>query len=100
MPTATQLATHTRARARRPVITRLGRGRSLLAVAALLSVVATAAAPTGSAGGTVQTCGLRIAIQDPDIRAALVRFAHNQSPGAAKACASARSDVVLAQVAH
>ena len=78
-----------------PLLTRFGWGRSLLAVAAVLSVVATAAAPTGSTGGTVQTCGLPIAIQDPDIRAAFVGFARNQSPGAAKACAM-RNDVVLA----
>lgn len=91
----TQLATQGNALAARSLVTRFRRWRGLLAVAAILSVVAGAAAYNGSAGGTAQTCGLSIAIQDPDIRAALVRFAQNQSPGAAKACAM-RSDVVLA----
>jgi hypothetical protein len=98
MPTVTQLAAHRYVVAGRPpFVTRIRRLRGLLAFVAILSVVAMAAAPTGSAGGTVQTCGLPIAIQDPDIRAAFVRFARNQSPGAAKACAGARTAVAVAQ---
>jgi hypothetical protein len=80
--------------------TRIQHLHGLLAFVAILSVVAAAAAPTGGAGGTVQTCGLAIAIQDPDIRAAFARFARNQSSGAAKACASARTAVMLALAAR
>ena len=97
MSTVTRLATQ--ASVGRPFVTRVGRWRGLLAFAAILSAVATAAAPTDSAGGTVRICGLPIAIQDPDIRAAFVSFARNQSAAAAKACAM-RNDVVVAQVAR
>ena len=99
MPTVTQHATHRDAVAARPSANRVGCWRGLLAFAAILSVVATAAAFNGGAGGPMQTCGMPIAIQDPDIRAAFVRFQRNQSAGAAKACAM-RNDVVLAQAAR
>ena len=100
MPTTQLATTRTPAVAARPFVIRAMRLHGLLAFAAILSVVGMAAAPRDSAGGTVQTCGLPIAIQDPDIRAAFVRFARKQSPGAAKACASVRNTAVLAQAAR
>jgi hypothetical protein len=64
----------------------------LLAFAAILSALSVISAPAGGASGTAETCGLPIAIQDPDIRAAFVRFEQNQSAAAAKACAFFRND--------
>jgi len=68
----------------------------LLAFVAILSVVAAVAAPGDSASATEGPCGLAIVIHDPDIRASLVRFERNQSPGAAKACAYARNNMAAA----
>jgi hypothetical protein len=65
----------------------------LLAFAAIFSVLSGVPAPAGGASGTAETCGLPIAIQDPDIRAAFARFEQHQSAGAAKACAYLRNDV-------
>ena len=68
----------------------------LLAFAAIFSALSAVPAPAGGASGTAETCGLPIAIQDPDIRAAFVRFEQNQSGGAAKACAYFRNDAPAA----
>ena len=65
----------------------------LLAFAATLSVLSVISGPAGGASGTAETCGLPIAIQDPDIRAAFLRFEQNQSAAAAKACGDFRNDV-------
>lgn len=65
----------------------------LLAVVAVFSALSAVPAPAGGASGTAETCGLPIAIQDADIRAAFARFEQNQSAGAAKACAYFRNDV-------
>ena len=59
----------------------------LLAFAAILSALSAVPAPAGGAPGTAETCGLPIAIRDPDIRAAFAHFEQNQSSAAAKACA-------------
>jgi len=67
-----------------------------LAFAALLSILTAAPAPADSASGTAETCGPVMAVQDPDIRAALARFDRNQSPSAAKACAYFRNDMAAA----
>jgi len=64
----------------------------LLAFAAILSVLSAVPAPAGGAVGRAETCGLPIAIQDPDIRAAFARFEQNQSSAAAKACAYFRNN--------
>jgi hypothetical protein len=64
----------------------------LLALAAILSAFPAASTPAGGASGAGETCGLPIAIQDPDIRAAFARFEQNQSGAAAKACAYFRKD--------
>ena len=64
----------------------------LLAFAAILSVLSAVPAPAGGAAGTAETCGLPIAIQDPNIRAAFARFEQTQSSAAAKACAYFRND--------
>jgi hypothetical protein len=64
----------------------------LLAFAAILSALSAIPAPAGGATGPTETCGLPIAIQDPDIRAAFARFEQNQSPAAAKACAYFRNN--------
>ncbi|HML15053.1 MAG TPA: hypothetical protein VK456_17235 [Xanthobacteraceae bacterium] len=68
----------------------------LLAFAAILSALSSVPAPAGSASGATETCGLPIAVQDPDIRAAFARFEQNQSAGAAKACAYFRNDMAAA----
>ena len=68
----------------------------LLVFAAILSVLFAAAAPAGKVSGTAETCGLPVAIQDPDIRATFARFARNQSASAAKACAHLRNDMATA----
>ena len=64
----------------------------LLAFAAILSAFPAVSTPAGGASGAGETCGLPIAIQDPDIRAAFARFEQNQSAAAAKACAHFRKD--------
>ena len=91
MPTVTQPAARRNAAVARPFARHAIRLPRLLALVAILSVVSAVVAPASSASGTPETCGLPIAIQDPDIRAAFVRFDRNQSPGAAKACAYARN---------
>ena len=63
----------------------------LLVFAATLSVLSLISGPAGGASGTAETCGLPIAIQDPDIRAAFARFEQTQSAAAAKACAFFRN---------
>jgi hypothetical protein len=63
----------------------------LLALAAILSALSVVSTPAGGASGTAETCGLPIAIQDPDIRAAFARFEQTQSVAAAKACAFFRN---------
>jgi len=68
----------------------------LLAFAAIFTALSAVPVPAGGASGTAQTCGLPIAIQDPDIRAAFARFDRNQSAGAAKACAYLRNDAPAA----
>jgi hypothetical protein len=91
MPSVTTPATRPNAAAAKPFAALVIHLPRILAFAAILSVVSAVAAPAGSASGTPETCGLPIAIQDPDIRLAFVRFDRNQSPGAAKACAYART---------
>jgi hypothetical protein len=66
----------------------------LLALAAFLSAFPAVSTPAGGASGAGETCGLPIAIQDPDIRAAFARFDQNQSAAAAKACAYFRKDAL------
>ena len=63
----------------------------LIAFAATLSVLSLISATAGGASGTAETCGLPVAIQGPDIRAALARFEQTQSVAAAKACAHLRN---------
>ena len=70
----------------------------LLAFAAILSTLSAAPAPAGSASETADTCGLPIAIQDPDIRAAFARFDRDQSAAAAKACAHFRNELPAAVI--
>lgn len=72
----------------------------LLAFAAILSTLSAVPAPAGSAPGTAETCGLVVAIQDPDIRAAFAHFDRNQSAAAAKACAYFRNDMPAAVAAR
>jgi len=70
----------------------LGKGRCLvvpmLALAALAAVAVTGAVETRAERAT--TCGLVIHVQDPDLRASLVRFDRHQSAAARKVCASYR----------
>jgi hypothetical protein len=68
----------------------------LLAFAAILSSLSAVPAPAGSAPDKTGTCGLAIAIQDPDIQAAFARFERSQSAAAAKACAYLRNDMTAA----
>jgi hypothetical protein len=70
----------------------------LLAFAAIFSTLSVAPAPAGSAPETAGTCGLGIAIQDPDIHAAFARFDRNQSAAAAKACAYFRNELPAAVI--
>jgi hypothetical protein len=72
----------------------------LLAFVAILSTLSTVPAPAGSAPEGAGSCGLAIAIQDPDIRAAFARFDRNQSAAAAKACAYFRNDMPAAVAAR
>ena len=69
----------------------------LIVFVATLSALSVISGPAGGASGTAETCGLPIAIQDPDIRAAFLRFERNQSAAAAKACAFFRNDVSTAR---
>jgi hypothetical protein len=61
----------------------------------ILSAFAVVSTPAGGAAGAAETCGLPIAIQDPDIRAAFARFEQNQSSAAAKACTYFRHDAMV-----
>jgi hypothetical protein len=60
----------------------------MLALAALAAVAVAGAVETRAERAT--TCGLAIHVQDPDLRASLVRFEHHQSAAARKLCASYR----------
>ena len=70
----------------------LGKCRSL--AVAILAVVAVATVAVVGAVETraerAVTCGLAIHVQDPDLRASLVRFDRHQSAAARKVCASSR----------
>ena len=73
----------------------LGKCRSLavlmLAVAAVAAVAAIAiAGAVETRAQRAATCGLAIHVQDPDLRASLVRFDRQQSAAARKLCASYR----------
>ena len=70
----------------------LGKGRCLVApMLALAAVVAvTVAGAVETRAERAATCGLAIHVQDPDLRASLVRFDRHQSAAARKACASYR----------
>jgi hypothetical protein len=58
----------------------------MLALAALAAVMVVGAVDTRAERAT--TCGLAIHVQDPDLRASLVRFDRHQSATARKVCAS------------
>ena len=66
----------------------LGRLRCLAVPLLALGVVAAVAAAgvAESRAERVTTCGPRIAVQDPDVRASLARFDQHQSAGARKVC--------------
>ena len=70
----------------------LGKCRSL--AVAMLAITAVAGVTVVSAVETraerAVTCGLAIHVQDPDLRASLVRFDRHQSAAARKVCASYR----------
>jgi hypothetical protein len=63
-------------------------GAPMLALVALAAVAVVGAVDTRAERAT--TCGLAIHVQDPDLRASLVRFEHHQSAAARKLCASYR----------
>ena len=67
----------------------LGKSRCLavplLALGAIAAVAVAGAVETRAERAT--TCGLAIHIQDPDLRASLMRFDRHQSAGARKLCA-------------
>ena len=60
----------------------------LLARAAVAAVTFVGAVETRAERAA--TCGLAIHVQDPDLRASLVRFDRHQSAAARKVCASSR----------
>jgi hypothetical protein len=66
----------------------LGKSRCLavpmLALGVIAAVAAFGAVETRAERAT--TCGLAIHVQDPDLRASLVRFDRHQSAAARKAC--------------
>ena len=70
----------------------LGKSRCLavpmLAVLAVTAVIVVGAVETRAERAV--TCGLAIHVQDPDLRASLVRFDRHQSAAARKLCASYR----------
>ena len=70
----------------------LGKCRCLvvptLALAAVAAVALVGAAETRAERAT--NCGLAIHVQDPDLRASLVRFDRHQSAAARKVCAGYR----------
>jgi hypothetical protein len=59
---------------------------AILAVAAIAAVTIVGAVETRAERAV--TCGLAIHVQDPDLRASLVRFDRHQSATARKVCAS------------
>ena len=61
---------------------------AILAVAAIAAVTIVGAVETRAERGAA--CGLAIHVQDPDLRARLVRFDRHQSAAARKVCASYR----------
>ena len=67
----------------------LGKFRCLAVPMLVLGVVAavTAAGMVETRAERAATCGLAIHVQDPDLRASLVRFDRHQSPAARKICA-------------
>jgi hypothetical protein len=66
----------------------LGKSRCLVAPMLALGVIAgvAAAGVVESRAERAATCGLPITIQDPDLRASLVRFDRQQSAAARKVC--------------
>ena len=66
----------------------LGKFRCLAVPLAVLAVIAavTAAGVVETRAERPATCGLAISIQDPDLRASLVRFDRQQSAAARKVC--------------
>jgi hypothetical protein len=60
----------------------------MLALAAVAAVTFVGAVETRAERAA--TCGLAIHVQDPDLRASLVRFDRHQSAAARKVCASYR----------
>ena len=67
----------------------LGKSRCLVAPTVALGVIAgvVAAGVVETRAERATTCGLAISIQDPDLRASLVRFDRHQSAAARKVCA-------------
>ncbi|HML12696.1 MAG TPA: hypothetical protein VK456_05285 [Xanthobacteraceae bacterium] len=67
----------------------LGKLRCLALPMLALAVIGTVAAVgmVETRAERAATCGLAISIQDPDLRASLVRFDRNQSAAARKVCA-------------
>jgi hypothetical protein len=63
-------------------------GLTMLALAAVAAVTVVSAVETRAERAV--TCGLAIHVQDPDLRASLVRFDRHQSAAARKLCASYR----------
>jgi hypothetical protein len=72
----------------------------VFAVIAFTLAAAAASAPAGPTADAAGTCGLAIQIQDPGLRAAFERFERNQSPAAAKVCASYRNEMTAALAAR
>ena len=66
----------------------LGKSRCLAVPMLVLGVIAafTAAGMVESRAERAATCGLAIYVQDPDLRASLVRFDRHQSAAARKVC--------------
>jgi hypothetical protein len=66
----------------------LGKSRCLAVPLAILGVIAavTAAGVVETRAERAATCGLAISVQDPDLRASLIRFDRQQSAAARKAC--------------
>ena len=69
-----------------------GKSRCLVAPMLALGVIAgvAAAGMVETRAERAATCGLAISIQDPDLRASLVRFDRHQSTAARKVCAFQR----------
>jgi hypothetical protein len=67
----------------------LGKSRCLVVPMLAIGVIAgvATAGVVESRAERATTCGLAITVQDPDLRASLVRFDRHQSPAARKICA-------------